>query len=126
MEKVFEELKSTGRFFIPAVPFFIYRFVYAGSSGGPPPIFGSVAAVLTKLCVVFKWMFTFGLVIGTIFILIAALEFMTSAGNAEKYTTARKTLLFAIGGIGVALLARGIPAIMASFLGATGNYVVCS
>lgn len=41
-----------------------------------------------------------------VMILFAALQFLTAAGNEEKVTTARRSLIWGLVGIAVALLAR--------------------
>ena len=55
--------------------------------------------------------------ISIIMVLIAAFTFVSAAGNAEKATKARGTLVFAVIGIAVALLAFSVPAIIVSFFG---------
>ncbi len=54
------------------------------------------------------WLLEIGLVIAVIIILWAAFLFMTSGGNKERVTIARKTLLYAVIGITALLLARSV------------------
>lgn len=66
------------------------------------------------------WLLGIGLTISTIIIIWAAIVFMTSGGSETKVTMARKTLWYAIIGIVVLLLAKGVTSIVANFLG--GNF----
>jgi len=61
--------------------------------------------------------FVFVIVISVLFILLAAYNFITSAGDATKVSTARSQILYAAIGIFVALLAKFFPAIVAQFVG---------
>ena len=54
------------------------------------------------------WLLNIGLAVSTIVILWAALVFMTSGGNKDRVTRARQTLWYAIIGIVVLLLAKGV------------------
>ena len=66
------------------------------------------------------WLLRVGLTISTIIIIWAAIVFMTSGGNAERVTMARKTLWYAIIGIVILLLAKGVTSLVNNFL--SGNF----
>jgi hypothetical protein len=89
-----------------------------GASGIPNVQINSVQNVLDVTCVVFAWMFYFLIALAIIFVVIAAYRYLTSAGNPEKVKGATNTILYAAIAVGVALLAKSIPLIVASFLGA--------
>ena len=55
-----------------------------------------------------NWLFTVLLIVAVIFILIAAFNFITAAGDPEKVKTARQFVIYALIGVVVALLARGL------------------
>ena len=80
----------------------------------------SLQGVLQTLCTVFAWAFYFLIVIAVIFVIVAAFKYLTAAGDPEKVKSAGATLLYAAIAIGVALLARAVPLIVGSFLGANG------
>ena len=62
------------------------------------------------------WMFTI-LVIASVFvILMAAFQFVTGGDNPENLSKARQKLIWAVVGIGLALLAKGIPALIIKVL----------
>lgn len=52
------------------------------------------------------WFETIVFLIAIIMILVAAFQFLTAAGNEEKVATARKSLIWGLIGIAVALFAR--------------------
>ncbi len=61
----------------------------------------------------------FGLIVlgvSVIMILYAAFQFLTAGGDAEKVTSARNTLIYALVGIAVALLAYGAPNFISGLL----------
>ena len=62
------------------------------------------------------WLFGLLLVLAAAFILYAAFLFLTSGGNEEKVTTAKRFLVYAVVAIGVAALSRGIVAIVRDLL----------
>lgn len=80
----------------------------------------SLQGVLQLMCTVFAWAFYFLIVIAVIFVIVAAFKYLTAAGNPEKVKSAGATLLYAAIAIGVALLARAVPLVVGSFLGASG------
>jgi hypothetical protein len=78
----------------------------------------SLTGVLQILCNVFGWAFYFLIVIAVIFVIVAAFKYLTAAGDPEKVKSAGATLLYAAIAIGVALLAKAVPLVVGSFLGA--------
>ena len=80
----------------------------------------SLQAILNVLCTVFAWAFYFLIVLAVIFVIWAAFKYLTAAGDPEKVKGAGATLLYAAIAIAVALLARAIPLVIGSFLGANG------
>ncbi|HJN62277.1 MAG TPA: hypothetical protein QGH92_01585 [Candidatus Parcubacteria bacterium] len=55
-----------------------------------------------------NWAFTILIVVAAMFITFAAFEFVTASGEAEKVKAAREYVLYALVGVVVALLARGL------------------
>ena len=85
----------------------------------------TVGGVLNLLCVVFAWMFYFLIVLAVIFVIWAAFKYLTAAGDPEKVKGAGQTLLYAAIAIGVALLARAVPVVIAQFINTTGTVSSC-
>ena len=80
----------------------------------------SMQGVLQILCSVFAWAFYFLIVLAVIFIIVAGFKYLTAAGDPEKVKGAGTMLLYTAVAIGVALLARAVPLVIGSFLGASG------
>ena len=60
--------------------------------------------------------FTALLILASVFILLAAFQFITGGGDPEAMGQARSKLIWAAVGIGVALVARGLPGIIQNIL----------
>ena len=80
----------------------------------------SLQSVLQLLCTVFAWAFYFLIVLAVIFVIFAGFKYLTAAGDPEKVKGAGTMLIYTAVAIGVALLARAIPLVIGSFLGASG------
>jgi len=78
----------------------------------------SLQSVLNTVCVVFAWAFYFLIAFAVIFVIVAAFKYLTAGGDPEKVKSAGNTLLYAAVAVGVALLARAVPLVVGSFLGA--------
>ena len=63
-----------------------------------------------------NWVFAFFLAISIIFLVWGAFEFVTGGGNPEQISSAKKRLLYAVIGIGLALLANAVPAVLRSII----------
>jgi len=55
-------------------------------------------------------------ILGPMVIVAAALIFLTSGGNDRKITTAKKMLLYAVLGLALALVSKGIVSLVKDFL----------
>jgi hypothetical protein len=111
-------------FVLPALAFAQTTIVPPGSAAGtasvPQANITSLQSILNDLCVVFAWMFYFLIVVAVIFVIVAAFRYLLAGGDPEKVKAAGGTLLYAAVAIGVALLAKAIPLVIGSFLGASG------
>ena len=63
-----------------------------------------------------NWFFGIAIVIAAIMLVYAGFNYVTAAGNEEKIKTATKTLIFALIGVAIALLAKGLPLLIQEFL----------
>ncbi|MEK9179918.1 MAG: hypothetical protein AAB897_00705 [Patescibacteria group bacterium] len=92
-----------------------------GSNVGCPPNCPlTVDKVITTLCTIMKWLFWILIVLSVVMVIIAAYMYVTSRGDAESVSKANKTILYAAIGVAVALFAKGMPAIIGSFVGVSG------
>ena len=79
----------------------------------------SVSQVKTLLENILGWIYTFFFIFAAIFILIAAFQYLTAAGDEEKVKKAKNMLIYAVIAIAIALVAMGIDNIVANLVGAT-------
>ena len=70
--------------------------------------FTTVGGLVGVLITIVQWIYTILFIVAVLFILLAAYNFITSKGDAEKVGTAKKQLLYAVVGIAVGLLAYAI------------------
>ncbi len=75
-----------------------------------------IEAVLNSIV---NWVFAVMVVVGTIFVILAAFQFVTGGGDPAKVAEARQKLIWAILGFAVAVLARAILPLVKSLLGIT-------
>lgn len=88
------------------------------------PLIKDFAGVLNLVCRIFYMMYTILVILAVVFVLVAAFKYITAGGDAEKFKMAHKTLLYAVIGLAVAMVARGVPSIVASVFG-EGDQSVC-
>ena len=97
----------------------------AGGVEGLPDDFSPLPTIATTggeaveaITAITNWLFVILSVIAVIFIVLAGLQFITGGGNPEAVGEARMKLMYAAVGIAVALLARAVPFVISSILGA--------
>lgn len=96
------------------------HYAMAQSVTIPNPLVNGGSDIPTLIDTIVDWLLKIGLLISTIIILWAAIVFMTSGGSEKKVTQARQTLWYAIIGLTILLLAKGVTSIVRSFL--SGNF----
>ena len=84
------------------------------------PLGDSGKDIPTLINTIAVWLLGIGLTIAVIIVIWAAFLFMTSGGSKERVTMARKTLLYAIIGLVVLLLATGVTEFIKNVL--SGNF----
>lgn len=82
----------------------------------PNPLGSGGKDIPTLIDTVATWLLGIGSTIAVIIVIWAAFLFMTSGGNKERVTTARKTLWYAIIGLTILLLAKGVTSVIQNFL----------
>ncbi len=66
------------------------------------------------------WMFTILLILAVVFIIFAAFNYLTAAGNEEKIKKAHSTIIYAVIAIAVAFLAQGVSYVVGELLNTGG------
>ena len=91
----------------------------------PPPsltlprgegIFGTGLELVESIRKIANWVFAFTIAVSLIFIVMAALQFVTGGGEPAQIAQARTKLIYAAIGIAIALLVAGFPAILRSII----------
>ena len=85
----------------------------------PNPLGSGGKDIPTLIDTIATWLLEIGTTIAVIIVIWAAFLFMTSGGNQVKVTTARKTLWYAIIGLALLILAKGVTSIIQNLL--SGN-----
>ncbi len=83
----------------------------------PPEIITTPEQLLAIITYVTNFVFTAVMLIAVLFIILAAFYFLTAGGNPDTITKARQMLIYALIGIAVALLAKGLPVLIETLLG---------
>jgi len=71
---------------------------------------------LELLAVIIKWLFGFLIVMVVLMIMISAYMFVTAGGNPEKVGSARNWLMYALIGLVIGVLARGLVELLLTVL----------
>jgi len=88
-----------------AVPTIALGQATGSTPGQQVPVDAGFEATLNNIV---DWLFTILLIVAVIAILIAAFFFITSAGDPEKVKTARQFVIYALIGVVIAVLAKGL------------------
>jgi large-conductance mechanosensitive channel len=81
----------------------------------PTPI-QSWSQVMIAVCTFVGYFFWFVLTLASIFVIVAAYQYVTAQDDTEKTTKARRTLTYAAVGVAVALCAMAFPLIVGSIV----------
>jgi len=76
--------------------------------------------IWTLLTKALNWFFNIVIIIAAILIVSAGYRYMTAGGDETKVKSAMNNLIFALVGIGVAVLAKGLIYIVSQFVTGTG------
>jgi len=114
--------------FLPVIALVAAPLAYAlsvpppsGINTIPSPPLQSTGDVTDLICGLIPWIFWGLIVLSIVMVLIAAYRYVTSGGDAEKVSSANKTILYAAIAVVVALMAAGVPLIVDSFLSGGAN-----
>jgi len=102
-------------------PFFAMA-ITAGTIPGPSDLgvptspITSSQQLLDVLPTIVKWVYTIFFVVAVLFILLAAFNYLTAAGNPEKVKGAHQQLIYAAVAIAIGLIAVSASVIITDFL----------
>ena len=114
------------KFLVPAVSALPY-LALAQVVVPPPPVtsINNLIGTGGLVCKAFGYLFALLIILAVIFVLVAAFKYLTASGDTAKVTSANHQLIYAAVAIVVALIARGAPAIVGTFVGTTGGFGGC-
>jgi len=100
--------------------------VWSGGLPPPPPPPGPTVGLINPLfckdipCVIdaiINFIFYLGITIFTLMIIIGGIMYITSAGDPQKVSTAKRLLFWAVVGLAIILLAKGLISVIKNVLG---------
>ncbi len=83
----------------------------------PAPRFQTYGGAISLIEKAANWLLYVVIALAVIFIIYAGFLYLTSGGDEKKTETAKKYIIYAIIGIAIALLARGIVLLVRNFVG---------
>lgn len=86
----------------------------------PPKTIG-VGSPIGVACLGLKWLFTAAILFSIILALVAAFDYMRGGGSPDKIKAATNRLVFVAIGVAVAILARTMPVLIGTLIGAPGG-----
>ena len=89
--------------------------------GEAPTVVETGADLILLIERIGNWAFVILLAVAAVFLIIAGFWFVTASGDPEKVVKARGMLINALIGVGIALLAKGLVAVIGSILGYTST-----
>lgn len=115
-------LSASLSLFALLAPVFAYAQNVTGTIGGTAsttnPTFSSIEDVVSKACEVVNWLFTGALILTVVFVLLAAIKYITKGSDPKAVGDAHQMLIWAAIGFAIALLAAVAPGFIAGVLGA--------
>lgn len=85
---------------------------------GPPSKIGLFAGGFPGIvCTGLRWLFTAAIIFSIILALVAAFDYMRSAGDAAMVKKATNRLVFVAIGVAIAILARTLPVLVGTVIG---------
>ena len=95
--------------------------VFAITIQGPPGNITKIEDLLDKICSVVNIMFTVLIIVAVVMVMYAAFLYLTAQGDPEKVKSANHTIIYAAIAIAVGIFSKGIPIMVATFLGGVFN-----
>lgn len=99
-----------------------------GSTGGgtapalptsPIQSIGTLIGSGGVICNIFRWIFFILIVVAAVFIILAAFQYLTAGGDAEKIKGANRQIVYAAIAVIIAFVARVLPRIAVELIGGT-------
>lgn len=91
----------------------------------PTTTITTVGGVVGLFCKAINWLFTFLILMTIIFVIWAAWTYLRAGGDPGKVSEAGNRLLYAAVAVAVALLAKGLPLLVANIIDSSWSQTTC-
>jgi hypothetical protein len=115
MKLIFKNLPKTKIALLAILAFSLLLISISSAIDIENPI-ASTSDIYTLVIKILNFLIILAIPLTAILVIYAGLLYITSAGNAEKIKTAQKTLIWALIGFAIVLIAKSVPAIIQEFL----------
>lgn len=88
-------------------------------------VFNSIGDVVSKACQVVNYLYTGAIILTIVFVLLAAIKYITRGSDPKNVSDAHQQLLWAAIGFGIAVASAVIPKVIAAILGANATPSAC-
>ena len=113
MKKILASLTLTGLLVLPAVASAgLLEDIFGIGGGGTSPTSAPQTDVMVVLDSITDWLFALLLIVAVIAIIIAGYYFITAQGDPDKVSKARNFVLYAVIGVLVGFIAKGLVALV--------------
>ena len=105
---------------LPVLVLSIIMVVPFLASAANPPIDipgGENIDIWTLLTTTLNWFFNVAIIVAAIFLVYAGWQYITAGGDDDKMKSGLNTLVRALIGVGIALLAKGLIYVVSTFIG---------
>jgi len=111
------------KYIIPGL--FVLTLLFLGSGAlaantvNVPNPLGDNVTIIELINRITNYLMWIAIVLAPMMIIIAAFTFLTAGGNEKKVGTAKKMLMWAVIGLALVLVSKGIVSLLRDFLGST-------
>ncbi len=94
----------------------VFALADDGPGSGPP----ADMDVITVLGGLVNWMFYILMIVAALFLVFAGFTYLTASGDPDKVKSAHQSVMWALVGVAVAVMSRGLVALVEKILGVGG------
>ena len=110
---------------LTAIPMGVGAVTFGPGNETTPPVVTNVTSVqdfYDMVQVAARWLVTFGIIIGAVFVIVGGIQYMTAGGSEDGIKAAKAKIIGGLIGIAIILLAFSLVNIVGSFF--TGSTVI--
>ncbi|MCX6736532.1 MAG: hypothetical protein NTW73_00355 [Candidatus Parcubacteria bacterium] len=99
----------------------VLPFVALGQGLPPPPFATITIDIWNTVEFVTNWLFAIALIAAVAFLIVAAINFITASGDSKKHETAKSMIIYALIGVAVAVVSKGLVAMIRAIVESAGG-----